>query len=66
MVDVELLEAMSKLNLPQDDTYKMGSSSDTQQPSTDMSTAELEKLFLSPDQRFSDEWLNKLQQYYIP
>jgi hypothetical protein len=44
----------------------MKSSSDTQRSSTDKSTAELEKLFLSPEQRFSDEWLNKLQQYAIP
>jgi hypothetical protein len=66
MVDVELLKAMSELSLPPDDANEMKSSSDTQKPSTDMSTAELEKMFLSPDQRFSDEWLNKLQQYAIP
>jgi len=66
MVDVELLEAMGKLTVPPDDTSEMKSSSNTQKPSTDKSTAELEKLFLSPRQRFSDEWLNKLQQYAIP
>ena len=62
MVDIELLKAMSKLTLPPDDANEMESSSDTQRSSTDESAAELEKLFLSPDQRFSDEWLNKLQQ----
>ena len=66
MVDVELLKAMSELTLPPDDANEMKSLSDTQMSSTDKSTAELEKLFLSPDQRFSDEWLNKLQQYAIP
>jgi hypothetical protein len=62
MVDIELLKAMSKLTLPLDDANEMESSSDTQRSSTDESAGELEKLFLSPDQRFSDEWLNKVQQ----
>ena len=66
MVDVELLKAMSELTLPPDDSHEMKSSSDTQRSSTDKSTTELEKLFLSPEQRFSDESLNKLQQYAIP
>jgi hypothetical protein len=25
--------------------------------------SELERLYLAPDQQFSEEWLNKLQQY---
>lgn len=58
MVDAELLEAMGKLTLPPDNSDE----GKANKPSLDSSTVELEKLFLSPDQRFSDEWLNKLQQ----
>lgn len=59
MVDAELLEAMGKLTLPPDNLDE----EKADKPSSDLSTVGLEKLFLSPEQRFSDEWLNKLQQY---
>lgn len=59
MVNTQLLEAMAKLTLPPESPNEDVSDGSYK----DSSTAELEKLFLSPDQRFSDEWLNKLQQY---
>jgi len=54
-----LLNAMRALTLSKDAQ---------DDPSVDQDTSnetDLEAMFLAPEHRFSDEWLNKLQQYSL-
>jgi hypothetical protein len=58
----ELLDAMRSVTLPPNDLKQSNISTDNVVPSKDDLEIDLEKLFLTPNQRFSTEWLNKLQQ----
>jgi hypothetical protein len=61
--DNDLLEAMRSLILPSNETEDRKTSRPREIPSEKGLPTDLEKLFLTPSQTFSEEWLNKLQQY---
>ena len=58
----ELLDAMRSLTLPSNDIKGSKPIAESKLLSKESEEEDLEKLFLTPNQRFSDEWLNKLQQ----
>ena len=60
----ELLDAMSSLTLPSSDIKQGKTITQNKLSLKEDEETDLEKLFLAPNQRFSDEWLNKLQQSY--
>ena len=57
-----LLDAMRSLTLRSNDIKGSKSIDESKSSSKESEEENLEKLFLTPNQRFSDEWLNKLQQ----
>ena len=59
-----LLEAMAAVTLT-DDVPNGTLKHNDEEMSTEEMHAELEKMFLTPNQQFSDDWLNKLQQYFL-
>jgi hypothetical protein len=58
-----LLKAMEAVALPLNDVGKKRNLLNNEEPSEEDLESELERLYLAPDQKFSEEWLNKLQQY---
>jgi hypothetical protein len=58
----ELLDAMRLLTLPSNDIKGSKPTAERKLSSKENEKGDLEKLFLTPNHRFSDEWLNKLQQ----
>jgi hypothetical protein len=63
----QLLRAMHTLTLTPKGASK-GNQCQSEHPETSSkdAQAELETMFLAPEKRFPDDWLNKLQQYYPP
>jgi len=57
--DVELIDAMRSITL----SSSTAASSRPGVRKNKQDKVDLEKLFLTPDNRLSAEWLNKLQQY---
>lgn len=60
----ELLDAMSSLTLRSNDVKGSELIAESKLLSKESEKEDLERLFLTPNKRFSDEWLNKLQQSY--
>lgn len=60
----DVFEAMRSLTLASDDRRDVDAGLMSKEPSKEEIETKLEKLFLSPNQRFDDEWLNRLQQCY--
>jgi hypothetical protein len=58
----KLLNAMKSLSLTSKDTETTLLTAEKSTPSTEQIHAELEEMFLTPNQQFSEHWLNKLQQ----
>lgn len=58
----DLLDAMRSLTLRSNDIKGSKSIAKSKLLSKESDEVDLERLFLTPNQRFSDEWLNKLQQ----
>lgn len=58
-----LLKAMEAVSLPLGDAEKKSNPPSKKETSEESLESELERLYLAPDQQFSEEWLNKLQQY---
>ena len=58
----ELLEAMKSVMLPPAERNESNSSVLNRISSTEDEEANLERLFLTPNQRFSEDWLKKLQE----
>jgi hypothetical protein len=55
-----LLDAMRALTLSPETSPNVAEDADVS--SEGMSTADLEAMFLAPEPRYSQDWLNKLQQ----
>ena len=62
----KLLEAMGSLSLSSNIPNENNPLSEKETSLKNDTEIDLEKLFLTPDHRFSGEWLNKLQEYPLP
>ena len=60
--DNDLLYAMRCLTVAQNDEQTTRKSPASRKPAKDDVEKKLESLFLTPNQRFSEDWLNKLQE----